>query len=145
ALPIIWKSKYVDGKVKAALDLMFQAPDKAVVRGVRLREPKLTPRQIAESIRRLTIRVEAPPLLSGQATPEKAKPVAVRVPGRRPRKKPDRPAVPGVRLADLIAAGRLSPPLRLFRRYKKTSLEGTLLPDGSVEFGGQPYPSCSAA
>jgi formylglycine-generating enzyme required for sulfatase activity/tetratricopeptide (TPR) repeat protein len=51
----------------------------------------------------------------------------------------------GATLADIIAAGLLSPPLRLFRRYKGTMLEATLLAGGMVEFQGQRYDSCSAA
>lgn len=48
-------------------------------------------------------------------------------------------------LADLIAAGILHPPLKLFRRYKGTKLEATLLADGAVEFQGQRYDTCSGA
>jgi hypothetical protein len=51
----------------------------------------------------------------------------------------------GVKLADLIAAGMLSPPLRLYRRYKGRLLEARLSADGKVEFGGQLYPTCSTA
>jgi hypothetical protein len=48
-------------------------------------------------------------------------------------------------LANLIAAGILSPPLRLFRKYKGQTVEAILLPDGTVEFQGQRYGTCSAA
>ncbi len=48
-------------------------------------------------------------------------------------------------LAELIAAGILAPPLKLFRRYKGKTLDGRLLPDGSVEFEQHRYDSCSAA
>src|SRR5262249_27000361 len=51
----------------------------------------------------------------------------------------------GATLADLIATGLLSPPLKLFRKYKGTTLEAALLPDGAVEFRGQRYGTCSAA
>jgi hypothetical protein len=37
-------------------------------------------------------------------------------------------------LAELIAAGLLSPPLRLYRRYKGVDLEAVLLPDGRVRY-----------
>jgi DNA-binding transcriptional ArsR family regulator len=50
-----------------------------------------------------------------------------------------------VSLANLIAAGILSPPVKLFRRYKGTRLEATLLGDGSVEFKGQRFQTCSGA
>ena len=48
-------------------------------------------------------------------------------------------------LADLIAAGVLKVPLRLFSQYKKQPFEATLLPTGEVEFQGQRYASPSAA
>ena len=51
----------------------------------------------------------------------------------------------GVTLPDLIAAGILVPPLKLFRKYKGQQLEATLLPDGRVEFRGVQYDTCSAA
>jgi hypothetical protein len=51
----------------------------------------------------------------------------------------------GVTLPDLIAAGVLTTPLRLFRKYKGQTLEATLLPSGRVEFQGVQYDSCSSA
>src|SRR5262249_4942129 len=51
----------------------------------------------------------------------------------------------GVTLADGIAAGSITPPLRLFRKYKGRLIEAELLPDASVVFQGQNYPSCSTA
>jgi hypothetical protein len=50
-----------------------------------------------------------------------------------------------VTLNDLIAAGLLAPPVRLFREYKGRDLESTLLVDGSVEFQGSKFDSCSSA
>jgi hypothetical protein len=49
------------------------------------------------------------------------------------------------RLADVIAAGLLTPPLPLFRKYKGTRLEAKLLPDSTVEFLGTAYGTCSSA
>jgi predicted type IV restriction endonuclease len=51
----------------------------------------------------------------------------------------------GVTLTDVIAVGYLIAPTKLFRRYKGTMLEATLLPDGGVEFQGQRYSTASAA
>src|SRR5262249_14993819 len=50
-----------------------------------------------------------------------------------------------ITLADVIAAGILRPPLRLFRKYKGQTIEATLLPDGKVQFQGKAYDSCSTA
>jgi hypothetical protein len=55
------------------------------------------------------------------------------------------PAGHGRTLAEIIRAGLLAPPLKLFRRYKGKRLEATLLADGAVEFQGQRYTTCSAA
>jgi hypothetical protein len=51
----------------------------------------------------------------------------------------------GITLGDLIGAGMLTPPLKVLRRYKETTLEAILLPDGKVEFQQHVYPTCSAA
>jgi len=55
------------------------------------------------------------------------------------------PKYVGVRLAQVISAGILSPPTGLFRRYKGRLLEATLLPDGRVDFQGTTYKTCSLA
>jgi hypothetical protein len=51
----------------------------------------------------------------------------------------------GIALAGLIAAGILTPPLKLFRKYKGKRLEATLLAGGAVEFQGRHYDTCSGA
>jgi hypothetical protein len=51
----------------------------------------------------------------------------------------------GVTLIDLIAAGVLSPPFKLFRKYKGQTVEADLRPDGQVVFQGVAYASCSTA
>jgi serine/threonine protein kinase len=48
-------------------------------------------------------------------------------------------------LQDLIAAGQLSPPLRLFSQYKGKLLEAKLLTSGKIEFAGQIFNTSSAA
>jgi predicted type IV restriction endonuclease len=56
-----------------------------------------------------------------------------------------KPSRGGVTLADLIAAGILTPPLKLLRKYKGQLIEADLLPDGKVMFQGVAYASCSKA
>lgn len=51
----------------------------------------------------------------------------------------------GVALSDIIKAGILVPPVSLCRKYKGRMMEATLRGDGSVEFQGKRYSSCSAA
>jgi predicted type IV restriction endonuclease len=142
-LAVIWTAHYVDRRVKQALQGMFEGRDKGLIRLIRRKEPKLTPKEIVESLRRLDVRVESVAAISGAARQEPLGP-----PGRL--KKARRRLKEGkvkydVRLADIIAAALLSPPLKLFRRYKGTTLEATLLPDGAVEFGGATYRTCSTA
>ena len=48
-------------------------------------------------------------------------------------------------LRDLIGAGVLTPPLRLFRKYKGKIMEARLLPQGTVEFEGQTFNTSSTA
>ncbi len=50
-----------------------------------------------------------------------------------------------VTLQDIIEAGLLSPPLRLFKQYKGKLLEAKLLPQGKVEFQGQTFNTSSSA
>jgi hypothetical protein len=54
-------------------------------------------------------------------------------------------AVAAVSLSDIIAATLVTPPLRLFRCYKGTDLEATLHGNGTVEFDGKQFATCSAA
>src|SRR5262249_12712283 len=51
----------------------------------------------------------------------------------------------GIALADIIAAGLLAPPVRLFREYKGQLMEAMVLPDGRVEYQGKRFDSCSTA
>jgi len=48
-------------------------------------------------------------------------------------------------LTDLIAAGILTTPLKLFRKYKERAIEADLLPSGKIVFQGVAYDSCSQA
>jgi hypothetical protein len=66
-------------------------------------------------------------------------------PGLEPPPFPPPPVHPEVTLADIIRAGVLVPPVKLFRIYRGTKLEATLLPDGKVEFHQHVYDTCSAA
>jgi len=50
-----------------------------------------------------------------------------------------------VSLAEIIGASILSPPVKLFRKYKGKMMEATLLPDGGVEFQKTRYNTCSTA
>lgn len=142
-LDVLWVSNFVDRRVNAALRDILATPSRSIVRLVMQRAPKLSAKQIAESIRRLDIRIESPPAMPAAAAPQ----VKAAKRGAKKRKRSSRrtPTAYSVSLLDLISAGVLKPPVRLHRRYNGQEVEATLLPDGQVEFRGTAYSSCSAA
>jgi predicted type IV restriction endonuclease len=156
-LDVLWSAHFVDRRVKEALRGMITSADRALVRLLRRKTAKLSPKDIIDSLRRLDIRIDSPdvavvPATSRtirlrQATPAMGATPATPAPaggGRRGGVKKSR-ADFGVRLADVIGAGILSPPVKLFRKYKGRQLEATLLPDGGVEFQGTRYRTSSTA
>ncbi len=142
-LDVLWKAHFVDRHVKRSLQEMFAGADKGLVRLLRHRSPKLSPKEIMESLRRLDLHVEsltplpdspaAPPAIAPRRRKESAVP------------KKEKHAYVGVRLSEVVAAGVISPPVKLFRKYKGKVLEATLVPDGTVEFQGECYKTCSLA
>jgi hypothetical protein len=142
-LKSLWETHYVDRRVRQALQGMFESADAGLTRLIRRRVAELTPRQVVESLRRLDVRIESPspvPEAGGPpAGPAPKRPRAGRL-LRRTGKKHF-----GIKLTDLISAGLLAPPLKLFRKYRGQIMESTLLPDGGVEFQGVNYDSCSTA
>jgi hypothetical protein len=145
-LDVLWSAHYVDRRVKQSLQDMFSTPDGGLIRLIRQREAKLTPKDIQESLRRLDLRIESvtplpepvkrAPKSNGEGTPPKRP---------KPARKDKKKAHFGVTLTQLIQAHYLKPPLWLFRKYKGTVLEATLHPDGTVDFQGTRYDSCSTA
>jgi hypothetical protein len=143
-LDLLWKSHFVDRRVKAALTDALSVPDKGTVRLVRKRVPELGPKEIVESLRRLDIRIEMASALPDQFPAPRAAALSKRRPAKRTPVKKGK-AHYGVRLSEVIAAGFLSPPLTLFRKYMGKRMEATLLPDGGVEYDGTRYNTCSTA
>jgi predicted type IV restriction endonuclease len=144
-LDVLWSAHFVDRRVKEAVRSMFASVDRSLVRLIHRKTVKLTPKDIAEALRRLDVRVdlatipsEARKTSSRQAT---AKPASRPTGVQQPRRK----AHFAVKLSDLIAAGLLRPPLPLFRKYRGKQMEATLLPDGTVQFQGNVYKTCSTA
>lgn len=121
----LWTAQVVQRKVNVALDDMFQTQDGGLVELIQAKiaggGSKLEREQVIESLRQLKVLIE---------------PIG---------KKQPPPPVTKVELVDLIEAGRLAPQVRLFRTYRGKPVEARLLPDGRVEFGGQPYRTCSLA
>jgi hypothetical protein len=143
-LDALWVSHFVDRRVKGALRELLSGPGKTIIKLVRQQVPKLTPKEVADSIRRLNILIESPAVRfpeQGQTQPDRIR----RVTPHRDGKKKKRGPGPGVSLADLLGAGMIKPGVRLFRRYKSRDLEAQLLPDGSVRFGNENFRTCSTA
>lgn len=138
----LWIAHFVDRRVKTCVARMVDTPDKGLVRLIQKREPKLKPKQIAQSLRRLTFQVDSPAV--AQPTARKPAPGRKVANGKKRALGKQREEVP-VALVDLIAAGVLQPPLRLYRKYKGRLLEGELQPDGKVAFKGTVYESSSKA
>jgi hypothetical protein len=128
-----WNSHYVDQQVRKALLDMLTHSDKSLINIIHKRVPAMKPKEIAEAIMRLGVRIDPPLSPNSTATPTPTPKTKKLHHDRR------------VSLADLIAAGLLKAPLRLFSRYKKQMLEAKLLPTGEVEFQNQRYTSLSAA
>jgi predicted type IV restriction endonuclease len=128
-----WNAHHVDQQVRKAILDMLTNSDKSLVHLIHKRVPAVKPKEIAEAIMRLGVRID-PPLSPICVSPHTSTPKT---------KKPDHDR--RVSLNDLIAAGLLKAPLRLFGPYKKQTLEAKLLPTGEVEFQNQRYTSPSAA
>jgi predicted type IV restriction endonuclease len=144
-LRVLWDAHFVDRRVKGLLrELLADPPDRKLVLLIRKRIPDLSPKEISESIRRLDIRVESPeaPYEPGQRPKASLAKQRVKKAGDRRRRKRSEF---GVLLADVIAAGLLSPPVQLFRKYRGQRVESTLLPDGKIDYQGTVYDSCSTA
>ncbi len=152
-LSSLWKSHFVDRRVKAILRELVDTADRKLVLLIRRRTGDLLPKEIVASLRRLDIRIEAPesPYELGKGQDRTPRGPQVNKPGRQksrqgqPRRTGEGKGRGGITLADLIAAGILTPPLKLFRKYKGKRLEATLLAGGAVEFQGQRYNTCSGA
>jgi hypothetical protein len=137
----LWNTHFVDRRVKQTLLSLLDPVSPRLVKLVRKHLPDLSPKEIAESVRRLDIRVES---ASALAVPPPRRATGRGRPARKKGKKAGRSDF-GVTLPDLLAGGYLRAPLALFRKYKGQRMEATLLPDGRVEFQGTVYDSSSTA
>jgi len=69
SLEALWKARFIDRKVRAVVEELFRVPDKRLVQLIRSREASVTPREIVDSIRRLTVKVEQPPVRFAPRSP----------------------------------------------------------------------------
>lgn len=147
---VLWSAHFVDRQVRESLARLIDTVDKRLIRLIRLDSEKLSPKEIADSIRRLDIRISQPeelPDVGRLAAPRRAEAIDAKTPKRSVtvRKRQKTKEHFGVTLAEIVGAGFLKPPVKLFRKYKGTRMEATLKASGAVEFQGTTYASCSTA
>lgn len=142
-----WELHFVDRRVREALQGLVEKPDPGLLRLVRRQFADLTPKQISGSFRRLAIEIqprtvtprEIEPNLGNGEPPKTQRGANVRKAGKVRRQDF------GVTLEQIIKAGQLPTPLKLFRKYKGKVLQGVLNADGSVQFDGERFSTCSRA
>ncbi len=173
-LDVLWSAHFVDRQVREVLRGLIDSPDPRFVRLIRSAAEKLTPKEIADSIRRLDIQIAPASSLpvagtssrrgrvSGANIAQSDDSIPATIPPKARRSKevddsnsPKHSTKPAkskrttnyiaATLADVIQAGLLKPPLRLFRKYKGKMLEATLNTDGTVRYDGTEYASGSNA
>lgn len=173
-LDVLWSAHFVDRQVREVLRGLIDSPDPRFVRLIRSVADRLTPKEIADSIRRLDIQIAPASNLpvAGTASHARGNTNADAPQGDRSNaaksawqtrrtKGLDDSSLPKkmsnsakskrsikhipVTLADLIQGGLLKTPLRLFRKYKGKMLEATLNTDGTVRYDGTEYASGSNA
>ncbi len=149
-LEALWKSHFVDQEVRSVIEELFGAgaPDGSLVSLVKRRAKGLTPRDVKASLARVRVELDFPPEARlALATPMPARGAKRQAAkagktGKAARKAPMRSEVT---LADLIAAGVVRPPLRIFRTYKKQELAAQIEADAQVTFRGERFDALSAA
>ncbi len=138
-LKALWNAHFVDRQIRSVLEGLFSAdPDPSLVRLIRKRTKELSAKDVKASLRRVQAQFDFP--IDPTFLPGVDRAGRRKQPG-----KPRSPKMLGVSLKDIIDAGLLKPPLRLFRHYKGHDLEAELLPDGTVTFQGKTYKSGSTA
>lgn len=137
-LDVLWKSQFVDRRMKATLEELFSEENGPLARLVHKRSSELSLGDVRDSLRRAQVQVHFPvvaPLatIAGHAAPgSEAKP-------------PTAAPSSAVQLHDLIEAGIVQPPLPLEKMYKSGRLEAIIEADGRVRFGEKSYDSLSTA
>lgn len=138
-LEALWKSQFVDRRVKAALEGAFRDEDGSLARFLRKQAPELSLAEIRESLKRADLRVTYPMVV--------APPTLALVPNL-PLVDPPLPPPtvhPKIKLEDLIRVGLIQPPFLIEATYKGTVVTAMIGVDGSVTFGGVSHGSLSAA
>lgn len=141
-----WDAHFVDRRVNGVLRQLVTTADRGLVRLIRRNEPKLTAREIGESILRHDIQIDSPQAwnVAKNAQPPQSVTLVPRAAKKNPKRDGKRQDF-GVKLSEIITAGALSAPMALFRKYKGKVLQATMHKDGTVEFQGERFSTCSRA
>lgn len=149
-LDIIWTSHFVDRRVKSALTELISSASPSLIRILRQQVSKLTPKEIADSLRRMDIRIESPAIVTeairakvNPPPPKNTIPVS-KTKAKKPGTKQSPVTIAGS-LSDIIEAGHLQTPLPLFSTYMDKEVRAMLHPSGKIEFGGKTFGNCSSA
>ena len=139
ALDALWKSQFIDRRVKVVLEDLFDGQDDSLARLVRKRSAELTLSEVRDSLHRASLHVHFPevPKPVGSSAQVASMP--------EPTPSAAAPKSYAVDVADLIEAGLVRPPLPLEKMYKGVHLEATIEVDGRVSFAGEKYDSLSTA
>lgn len=139
-LELLWKSQFVDRRVKATIEQLFAEENGPLAQLVRKHSAELSLADVRESLRRASVSVHFPEVsVAGVAG-------AVSASGpSKPQPQAKAPIQIGGGLADLIDAGLIHPPLSLGCTYKGVRLDATVEADGSVRHAGNTYDSLSSA
>lgn len=134
-----WSWQSVARDVKTALDQMIPNADKKLVALLVKKLRVRTPKEIGAALRKLKVQIDTPrlPDVEDGARPKRR---GTRVGGMPPARRGT-----SVHLSDLIKAGVLTVPVRIFCTYKKTLVEATVQAGGKVVFDGRDFDSCSSA
>jgi hypothetical protein len=147
-LDLLWKSQFVDRRVKATLEDLFEDESGALARLVRKHSSELTLGDVRESLRRAQVQVHFPMMTPPAATTQRSgasSPIVDQPTTGAASKTGKTPVSYAVGLQDLIDADLVRPPVSLERKYKGVRLEATIEADGRVCFAGERFDSLSTA
>jgi hypothetical protein len=141
ALEILWKSQFIDRRVSTAVADVLTGDDGSFARLVHKRTPELALADVRESLKRARLSLDFPSISALCPSAEQEKAQAFPAENKAQPKRGGSRA----RLADLIAAHVVDPPLQLEATYKGVRLSATVDASGFVVFEGKPHGSPSAA
>lgn len=149
-LDLLWKSQFVDRRVKETLEALFADDSGPLARLVRKHSTELSFADVRESLRRAQIHVQFPVATASASSSMVLSSSALSIPVELPPldgdSKPSKsPAAYSVAIQDLIAADLVHPPMLLEKTYKGVELQATIEVDGCVSVDGERYDSLSTA